>query len=117
MNGPDAIYARFADAVVLAAKLPELRQALTKVRPGATEAEVSKIINSLATGETAGPVAARKTTIDALFAFERVGDIVAALKRDGSDFAQSTLETRPRMAFSRWMRRSLAAPEEPRRRR
>ena len=32
MNGPDAIYARFADAVVPSAKLPALREVLTKVR-------------------------------------------------------------------------------------
>ncbi|MGN1290381.1 MAG: 3-hydroxyisobutyryl-CoA hydrolase, partial [Bradyrhizobium sp.] len=34
MNGPDAIYARFADAVVPSAKLPALREALTNVAPG-----------------------------------------------------------------------------------
>ena len=34
MNGPDAIHARFADAVVPSAKWPALREALTKVRPG-----------------------------------------------------------------------------------
>src|SRR6201998_4274498 len=34
MNGPDAIYAGFADAVVLSSKLPALRDALTKVEPG-----------------------------------------------------------------------------------
>jgi enoyl-CoA hydratase/carnithine racemase len=93
MNGPDAIYAKFADAVVPAAKLPELREALTKVRAGATVAEVSNHIDVFETGETAGPVAAKQATIDALFAFERMEDIVAALKRDGSDFAQSTLKT------------------------
>jgi enoyl-CoA hydratase len=93
MNGPDAIHAKFADAVVPAAKLPELREALTKVRPGATAAEVSNLIDGLETGETAGPVAAKQATIDALFAFDRMEDIVAALKRDGSDFAQSTLKT------------------------
>ena len=93
MNGPDAIYAKFADAVVPAAKLPELREALTKVRPGATAAEVSNLIDGLETGETAGPVAAKQATIDPLFAFDRMEDIVAALKRDGSDFAQSTLKT------------------------
>ena len=38
MNGPDAIYARFADAVVPSGKLPALREVLTKVRPGATSA-------------------------------------------------------------------------------
>src|SRR3954467_13393915 len=40
MNGPDAIHARFADAVVPAAKWPELRDALTKVRQGVTAADV-----------------------------------------------------------------------------
>jgi enoyl-CoA hydratase len=93
MNGPDAIYAKFADAVVPAARLPELRAALTGVRPGATAADVSKLIAGFATGETAGPVAAMHAKIDTLFAFDRMDDIVAALKRDGSEFAQSTLKT------------------------
>ncbi len=34
MNGPDAVFSRFADAVVPSAKLPSLRDALTAVRPG-----------------------------------------------------------------------------------
>src|ERR1700756_740704 len=58
MNGPDAIYARFADAVVPSAKLTELREALTKVRPGTPSSEIEALINGFATGETAGPVAA-----------------------------------------------------------
>ncbi|MDX3967106.1 MAG: enoyl-CoA hydratase/isomerase family protein [Bradyrhizobium sp.] len=93
MNGPDAIHAKFADAVVLAAKWPELREALTKVRRGATAAEVSKLINGFSTGEAAGPVAAKQAAIDALFGFDRMEDIVAALRRDGSEFAQATLKT------------------------
>ncbi|MGY8661195.1 enoyl-CoA hydratase/isomerase family protein [Bradyrhizobium sp. UFLA05-109] len=93
MNGPDAVYAKFADAVVPAAKLPELREALTKAPPGVAAAEVSKLISRFATGQTAGPVAAQQATIDALFAFDRMEEIVAALKGDGSDFAQSTLKT------------------------
>jgi enoyl-CoA hydratase len=93
MNGPDAIHAKFADAVVPAAKWPELRDALTKVRQGVTAADVSKLINGFATGEAAGPVAARQTTIDALFGFDRMEDIFAALKRDGSEFALATLKT------------------------
>lgn len=92
MNGPDAIHAKFADAVVPAAKWPELREALTRVRPGVTAADVSKLINAFATGETAGPVAAKEPTIDALFGFDRMEDIFAALKRDGSDFALATLK-------------------------
>jgi enoyl-CoA hydratase/carnithine racemase len=93
MNGPDAIHAKFADAVVPAAKLPDLRDALTKLGPGATAAEVSKLITGFATGETVGPVATKQAIINTLFAFDRMEDIVAALKRDSSEFAQSTLKT------------------------
>ena len=93
MNGPDAIHAKFADAVVPAAKWPELREALTKVRTGVTATEVSKLINSFATGDAAGPVAAKEPMIDALFGFDRMEDIFAALKRDGSEFALATLKT------------------------
>lgn len=93
MNGPDAIHAKFADAVVPAAKWPELREALTKLGQGATAADVSKLINRFATGETAGPVTAKRSTIDALFGFDRMEDIFAALERDGSEFALATLKT------------------------
>lgn len=93
MNGPDAIHAKFADAVVPAAKWPELREALTKVRQDSTAVDVTKLINGFATGETAGPVAAKEPVIDALFGFDRMEDIFAALKRDGSEFAVATLKT------------------------
>ena len=93
MNGPDAIHASFADAVVPSAKLPALREALTKVAPGATSADVKALIAGFSTGETAGPVAAQQAKIDALFAHDRMEDIVAALQRDGSEFAQATLKT------------------------
>jgi enoyl-CoA hydratase len=93
MNGPDAIHAGFADAVVPSAKLAALREALTKVRPGVTSAEVETLIAGFATGETAGPVAAMQGKIDAWFAHDRMEDIVAALQRDGSELALSTLKT------------------------
>src|ERR1700710_2898959 len=67
MNGPDAIYARFADAVVPSGKLAALREALTKIRPGTTSADVKTLIDSFATGETAGPVAAMQPKIDGWF--------------------------------------------------
>src|SRR5207253_761545 len=92
MNGPDAIHAKFADAVVPAANWPELREALTKVHPGATAADVSKLIKNFAMGDAAGPVAAKEPLIDALFGFDRMEDIFAALKSDGSDFALATLK-------------------------
>jgi enoyl-CoA hydratase len=93
MNGPDAVYAGFADAVVPAAKLAGLREALTKVRVGATHADVKSVIDDFATGETAGPVAALRPRIDSWFAHDRMQDIFAALHRDGSELALATLKT------------------------
>jgi enoyl-CoA hydratase len=93
MNGPDAIHARFADAVVPSAKLADLRDALTRVRAGITAAEVTALIATRSTGETAGPVAAMQSKIDGWFAHDRMEDIVAALRSDGSELALSTLKT------------------------
>ena len=93
MNGPDAIYARFADAVVPSRKLAALREVLINVRPGTMSGEVQGLIESFATGETAGPVAAMQPKIDGWFAHDRMEDIVAALARDGSELSQTTLKT------------------------
>jgi enoyl-CoA hydratase len=93
MNGPDAIHARFADAVVPSAKLPALREALTKIRPGANSAEVKVLIDGFATSETSGPVAATQARIDGWFAHDRMQDIIAALQADGSELALATLKT------------------------
>ena len=92
MSGPDAIYAGFADAVVPSAKLPELREGLTKVRAGATAAEVKALIAGFATGETSGPVAAQRGQIDKWFVHDRMQDVVASLRQDGSELAQATLK-------------------------
>jgi enoyl-CoA hydratase len=93
MNGPDAIHARFADAVVPSAKLADLRDALTKVRAGITSAEVKTLIAGYATGATAGPVAAMESKVDGWFAYDRMEDIFAALRSDGSELALATLKT------------------------
>ena len=93
MNGPDAIHARFADAVVPSARLADLRDALTKVRAGITAAEVKNLIAGFATGATAGPVAAMQSKIDGWFAYDRMEDIFAALRSDGSELALATLKT------------------------
>src|SRR3954466_13394675 len=58
MNGPDAVYAGFADAVVPSTKLAALRDALVKLRGVIRSAEVKSTIDGFATGEIAGPVAA-----------------------------------------------------------
>ncbi len=93
MNGPDAVYAGFADAVVPSSKLAALREALTRLRPGVTAAEVKSLIDGFATGETSGPVAATEPQIDRWFGHDRMQDIVAALQADGSELAQATLKT------------------------
>src|SRR5438445_4186577 len=82
MNGPDAIHAKFADAVVSSSKLPALREALTKVASGATSADIRMLIDGFSTGETAGPVAAMQAKIDALFSHDRMEDMLGALQRD-----------------------------------
>ncbi|MBI5319134.1 enoyl-CoA hydratase/isomerase family protein [Bradyrhizobium sp.] len=92
MNGPDAIYSGFADAVVPTAKWPALREALTRVRAGATATEVRKLIDGFATAETSGPVAAMQSSIDRWFGHDRMQDIIVALQRDGSEPALATLK-------------------------
>jgi enoyl-CoA hydratase len=93
MNGPDAIHARFADAVVPSSKLSALREVLTKIRPGTASGEVQTLIDGYATGEAAGPVAAMQARIDGWFGHDRMEDIFAALQRDGSELAQSIIKT------------------------
>src|SRR5205807_4248726 len=93
MNGPDAIYARFADAVVPSTQLAALREALVNLRVGVSSADVKNAIDRFATGETSGPVAALQPRIDAWFAYDGIEDIVAALQRDGSELPQATLKT------------------------
>jgi enoyl-CoA hydratase len=93
MNGPDAVYARFADAVVPTHNLASLRETLVNLRAGVSSADVETTIDQFATGETSGPVAAIQPQIDRWFAHDRMQDIVAALQGDGSELAQSTLKT------------------------
>jgi enoyl-CoA hydratase/carnithine racemase len=92
MNGPDAIHARFADAVVPSGQLPALREVLTNIRPGTASSEIEILIDGFATGETAGPVAAMQPSIDRWFAHDRMQDIFTTLQQDGSELANATLK-------------------------
>src|SRR5260370_24108738 len=75
MNGPDAIYARFADAVVPSAKLAALREALTKVRSDVTSSEIKALIDGFADGGTSGPGASMQSKSGASIASARMGDV------------------------------------------
>jgi enoyl-CoA hydratase len=93
MNGPDAIHARFADAVVPTAGWAALRDALTKIRPDTGSTEIERLIDGFATGERIGRVGAMQADIDRWFAHDRIEDILAALLRDGSELARATHRT------------------------
>jgi enoyl-CoA hydratase len=93
MNGPDAVYACFADTVVPSAKLAALRETLVNLGARANNADVKAAIDGFATGETSGPVAALRSQIDGWFAHDRMQDIIAALQQDGSELAAATLRT------------------------
>ena len=92
MNGPDAVYAKFADTVVPSSQLPALRDVLTKIRPGTTSGEVETLIEGFSTGETSGPLGAMQARIDGWFAGDRMEDVFASLARDGSELALATLK-------------------------
>ena len=117
MNGPDAIYARFADAVVLSGRLAALREALVSLGAEVSSTEVKVMIDAFATGETSGPVAALQPQIDRWFAHDRMQDIVADLQRDGSELAQSAeaADTRPADSCDGSPQRQAPAPESARR--
>ncbi len=92
MNGPDAVYAGFADVVVRSEELPALREVLARAAPGIPSRDIRTLIETFTTDENAGPVAAMQSKIDRCFAYDRMEDIMAALQRDASDFAQATLK-------------------------
>jgi enoyl-CoA hydratase len=93
MNGPDAVFAHFADAVVASNRLAALREELTKLPAGTSARAVKALVDGFSTGERAGPVAAIQSAIDRWFCHDRMADIVSALQREGSELAQSTLLT------------------------
>lgn len=86
--GADCLALGLATHFVPASRLDELKTALTE-RPG----EVESILAERA-GE-AGPAALieHATTIERLFASDRLEDVIAALEHDGSGFPQDTLAT------------------------
>lgn len=93
MNGADAIHARFADLYVPTSRWAELRQSLTDAPRGASGDQVSGLIARFAETPAPGPAQQHQATIDRCFAGDTIEDIVAALERDGSDFAAAALKT------------------------
>lgn len=92
MNGSDAIYAGFADALVPAANWPELRAALTAAPANASAQQVRDIIGRFAVTTEPGTAQRHREAIDRLFAHDSIEAIAAALEADGSEFAQGALK-------------------------
>ncbi|MCL2716124.1 MAG: enoyl-CoA hydratase/isomerase family protein [Alphaproteobacteria bacterium] len=92
IGGSDVIAAGLADFEVKAAVLPQLRQALTQVSPGVTADSVTRLLAGFAETGKVAPLAALLGEINALFAFDDMGSIVAALTAHDSPFARDTLE-------------------------
>jgi enoyl-CoA hydratase len=87
LNAADALYTGFADVYVPSAKTPELIARLCESGMPAKD-----VLSSLA--ETTGPselAGALRPKLAACFGFETVEEIRAALRSDGSDWAQKAL--------------------------
>ena len=92
MSGADAVYARTADVLIDTNNWPALRDALTNAPLKATAADVREILATYAVTEFQAPIADHREQIDRAFAYDTIEAIVAALKQDGSEFAQATLK-------------------------
>ncbi len=96
INGADAIYARLADIEVASAALPEIVKALSLLAPGAPDvtACLAQFAGpELLKGAPASHLAENRSAIDHFFAAPSLPALFANLERDGSPFAQTTLQT------------------------
>jgi len=93
MGAPDAIYTGIADAMVPAADLPKLREALASLGPQTAHEAVRETIRRFAQTIAPGPLEQHQLVIGSAMQSDRVEDIVLALEADGSDFAKATLKT------------------------
>jgi enoyl-CoA hydratase len=89
----DAIALGLADAYVPSADLAALAEALAALPAVDAKYEISNVVKRFAATASAGPVSLRRESIDQLFSHDRVEDILAALDREGGDFAAQTAAT------------------------
>lgn len=88
IGAADALALGLADHLVPQARLEELGEGLAAIPGRNGDAEVAEIIRRFA--EPAGPsrLLGKRAEIDALFRFDTVEEIVAALEAEGSDWAR-----------------------------
>lgn len=92
MNASEAIRCGFADVVVPSEKLKELRAALTRLGPQATNGMVRGVLAHYSIPRAPAPIEANKALIDSAMAYDSAADIISAFERDASEFAQATVK-------------------------
>lgn len=90
-GGADAIYAGLADFYVPSETLADLIEALAALPAKVTAAEASETVKKFAQ-TVPPPLAAHRKEIDRAFAFDRVEEIIAALRASATPFAAETLK-------------------------
>lgn len=99
MNGVEAVYTGLADVCISTTAWPGLRAAIANLPVGSGTGEMTALLKRISANGSA-PIAAHRLMIDRLFAHDSVEEIVAALEREASEFAQTTraaiLEKSPR---------------------
>ncbi|GCA50965.1 putative enoyl-CoA hydratase echA8 [Sinorhizobium sp. KGO-5] len=83
------IHARLADSFVPSERIGEL---IASLSTSATADDVSAAIRAVSSEPPASALLDHLSVIDRCFAFDAVEEILAALEKDGSDFARETLE-------------------------
>ncbi|GLR52439.1 enoyl-CoA hydratase/isomerase family protein [Shinella yambaruensis] len=87
----DTIAFGLADSYVPSDRLPDLAENLSRLPASATRAAVSATVSASADAPPPAQVARQHASIDRLFAFDTIEEILDALAKDGSDFAERTL--------------------------
>jgi enoyl-CoA hydratase len=91
LGAADAILVGLADDFIRSERLPALTQALASLPADSPRAAISTTIASFAKTPPAGVLGPQRQVIDSLFAFDTIEDILAALRADGSPFAEKLL--------------------------
>lgn len=91
LGAADAILAGLADTFVPSARLPALMHALADLPAASPGEAVSVMVHQRSETPPDGRLEQNRLAIDRLFAFDRVEDILDALRQDGGDFAAQCL--------------------------
>jgi enoyl-CoA hydratase len=91
LGAADAILVGLADTFVPSDRLPALAKALAGLAAGATGEEVSALIRGFSETPPAGTLEPQQQAINRLFAFDKVEEVLEALRQDGGFFAEKVL--------------------------